>query len=88
VPNADVIVTTCSENRDVIGDTVRSLCALEYPKDRFRVLVADDGADEQVKGDVEELRGKIDVPLYYYARSGKAGVKTGANAGNMNAALE
>ena len=87
VPRVDVTVTTCREDRDVIMDTVRGLCALDYPTDRFRVLVSDDGADGSVKHQVEELSRQIEVQLHYYTRPGNAGVKAGAKAGNMNAAL-
>ena len=71
VPKIDVNVTTCKEGKDVIMDTVRGLCALNYHTDRFRVLVADYGADKRVKEEVEELSGKVDVPLYYYAAIGQ-----------------
>ena len=49
VPNVDVLITCCREDIDVIMDTTRAACALDYPRDRFRVFVCDDGASAEVK---------------------------------------
>ncbi|KIK57596.1 glycosyltransferase family 2 protein [Collybiopsis luxurians FD-317 M1] len=88
VPAVDVIITTCGEDSTVIMDSVRAACNLDYPYMRFRVLVTDDKADKALEERVKKLALKVPVPLLYYARPGENGSKSGAKAGNMNAALE
>lgn len=57
--------------------------ALDYPKDRFRVIVTDDGGSTELMSWITEL-GQCN--LYYTARSenGRAGFK----AGNLNHAVQ
>ncbi|CAD0032288.1 unnamed protein product [Aureobasidium pullulans] len=83
VPRADVIVTTCGEEIDVVMDTVRAACDLDYPADRYRVLIADDAANPDLEMQIAALATKTPVTLLYYARQIKGGMK----AGNMNSAL-
>jgi cellulose synthase/poly-beta-1,6-N-acetylglucosamine synthase-like glycosyltransferase len=77
----DVFITCCKEDVDVILDTVRASCSVDYPKDRFRVVVLDDGQDQELKKAVEDLQSVQFSNLYYHAR-----VKTKphhAKAGNL-----
>ncbi|KAI4727308.1 nucleotide-diphospho-sugar transferase [Aureobasidium sp. EXF-10728] len=83
VPHADVIITTCGEEIDVVMDTVRAACDLDYPADRYRILVADDAANRALELQIAELATRTPVTLLYYARPTKGGMK----AGNMNSAL-
>ncbi|THW82449.1 nucleotide-diphospho-sugar transferase [Aureobasidium pullulans] len=83
VPRADVIITTCGEEIDVVMDTVRAACDLDYPADRYRVLIADDAANPDLEMQIAALATKTPVTLLYYARQTKGCMK----AGNMNSAL-
>jgi cellulose synthase/poly-beta-1,6-N-acetylglucosamine synthase-like glycosyltransferase len=83
VPHADVIITTCGEEIDVVMDTVRAACDLDYPADRYRVLIADDAANPDLEIQIAALTTRTPVTLLYYARTTKGGMK----AGNMNSAL-
>jgi cellulose synthase/poly-beta-1,6-N-acetylglucosamine synthase-like glycosyltransferase len=83
VPHADVIITTCGEEIDVVMDTVRAACDLDYPADRYRVLIADDAANPDLEIQIAALATRTPVTLLYYARPIKGGMK----AGNMNSAL-
>lgn len=83
VPHADVIITTCGEEVDVVMDTVRAACDLDYPADRYRILVADDAANPDLEMQIAAMATRTPVTLLYYARSTKGGMK----AGNMNSAL-
>ncbi|KAF2095781.1 nucleotide-diphospho-sugar transferase, partial [Rhizodiscina lignyota] len=87
VPAVDVIIVTCGENIDVILDTARAACAQNYPSDRFRVLVSDDGNDDSLQEAIHALKKDAPCELLYYRRPGRAGSKMGYKAGNMNAAL-
>ena len=64
-------------------DTVRAACDLDYPADRYRVLIADDAANPDLEMQIAALATKTPVTLLYYARQTKGGMK----AGNMNSAL-
>ena len=43
VPTVDVLITACGEDDDLILNTARAACNIDYPADRFRVIVLDDG---------------------------------------------
>jgi cellulose synthase/poly-beta-1,6-N-acetylglucosamine synthase-like glycosyltransferase len=82
VPLIDVIIPCCNESLDVLQDTILAATALDYPEDRFRIIVSDDGGSTQLRSWVAE---KGQQNLYYTAR-----VKNGASgfkAGNLNHAI-
>lgn len=87
MPTVDVLVTCCKEDVEVILDTVRAACVVDYPQSRFRVVVCDDGADPDLRAAVEEL--SLDYPyLYYHARIKVKGKPHHFKAGNLIAATE
>jgi cellulose synthase/poly-beta-1,6-N-acetylglucosamine synthase-like glycosyltransferase len=80
-----VIITCCNEEIDVILDTVRAALQLDYPRDRYRVIVADDGASAELSASIFGMAAQFHT-LYYTAR-----VKQGPDdykAGNLNHTLE
>jgi len=87
VPTVDILVVCCNEDIDVILDTVRSACLLDYPTDKFRIAVCDDGKDADLKKAVEAL--KLIYPnLYYNARIVPKGTPHNFKAGNLRAGTE
>jgi cellulose synthase/poly-beta-1,6-N-acetylglucosamine synthase-like glycosyltransferase len=66
----------------VILNTVRAACVLDYPKDRYRVFVCDDGASIELKKSVADLPY---ANVFYNAR--KKGPVKDYKAGNLNANL-
>jgi hypothetical protein len=87
VPTVDVFITCCKEDDDVVLDTVRGACDLDYPRDRFRVIVLDDGKVESLEKAVENLA--MTYPnLYYIARPKYPGVPHHFKAGNLNYGLD
>lgn len=86
VPTVNVLITCCKEDIDVVLDTVRAACAQDYPSDRLRVIVSDDGGDNELKKAVEELRDSVWPNLYYFARIKVKGVPHHFKAGNLRAA--
>ncbi len=71
-PEVSVIVAAHDEE-EVIGSRVENLLALDYPADRFRVIVASDGSTDRTNEIVRELAGRFEaVELLECERAGKA----------------
>jgi cellulose synthase/poly-beta-1,6-N-acetylglucosamine synthase-like glycosyltransferase len=85
LPRVDVLITCCGEPADVILDTVRAACALDYPTSLLRVRVLDDGASTELQDAINKLHLKWSH-LHYHTR-GKQSGKSFAKAGNLNYAL-
>ncbi|KAH7395444.1 nucleotide-diphospho-sugar transferase [Cadophora sp. MPI-SDFR-AT-0126] len=86
VPAVDVIICCCKEEIDVILDTVRAALNTDYPNNRFRLIVSDDGAQRQVQDGVERLKKQYPQRNLYYT----AQIKTTDNnhkSGNLNHAF-
>ena len=84
VPTVDVFIAYCGEGLDVVMDTVRAACALDYPEDRYRIIVLDDKNSIEIKEAVETLQAKRKT-VYYSTR--KANVITHTKAANLNHGL-
>lgn len=84
VPMVDVFITCCREDTDVVMDTVRGACDLDYPQDRFRVVVLDDGRDADLEEKCEEERDTKWPNLVYRAREKIPGKPHHFKAGNLN----
>lgn len=83
VPTVDVLICCCGEALDIVLDTVRATCALDYPASRYRIVVLDDGNSAQVKREIEAL---MKPNLHYSARGVKVVVHS--KAANLNHGLE
>ena len=82
VPSVDVIITCCKEDDDLVYDTAAAACTIDYPTDRFRVIVCDDGRSDSLKHLVESSPF---TNLFYRSRE-----KTKDHhfkAGNLNYAM-
>jgi cellulose synthase/poly-beta-1,6-N-acetylglucosamine synthase-like glycosyltransferase len=84
VPDVDVFITCCREETDLVLDTVRAACEVDYPMDRFRVVVLDDGRDNDLADECEGLRQGAYPNLYYMAREKIPGKPHHFKAGNLN----
>ncbi|CAF1383855.1 unnamed protein product [Adineta steineri] len=88
-PLVDIIIVCCYEPSDILLDTVRSALALNYPKNKYRLWILDDGKDEFM----EQYISKICViyqrsPLVKYIRRFKEENKPHYyKAGNINNGL-
>ena len=87
VPTVDVFVTCCGEDDEVVLDTVRAACDLDYPQDMFRVIVLDDGRSASLEVAVGQL-GTQFYNVYYMSREKIPGVPHHFKAGNLNYGLE
>ncbi|PHH84631.1 hypothetical protein CDD83_1638 [Cordyceps sp. RAO-2017] len=87
VPTVDVFITCCGEEDDLVLDTVRAACDLDYPYDRFRVVVLDDGKSTGLEAAVARLA--FNYPnVCYMAREKIPGKPHHFKAGNLNYGLE
>lgn len=84
VPSVDILITCCNEDLDVILDTARAACVLDYPQDRYRIFVCDDGGSPTVKAAILDMRETY--PHIYYTARVKGPVKD-YKAGNLNHGL-
>lgn len=87
VPRVDVFVTCCKEDDDIVLDTVRAACDLDYPQAKFRVIVLDDGKVKSLERAIHDL-SETYSNLYYVARPKYPGVPHHFKAGNLNHGLE
>lgn len=87
VPSVDVFITCCKEEVDVIMDTTRAACEIDWPVEKFRVIVLDDGGDIMLREAVQNL-GHVYPNLWYRARTKIPGVPHHFKAGNLNYGLE
>jgi len=91
-PTIDVCVTCCSEPVDVVIDTVAAAVAQDYPSQRFRVFLLDDGHDEALReavGALSEKSAERNGPqVIYLSRQLKPGVKSHFKAGNLQFGIE
>ena len=84
LPSVDVFVTYCGEGLDIITNTVRASCRLDYPQSLYRVVVLDDSHSTKLAEAIAELR-KLYPNLYYTSRNIR--VQTHSKAANLNFGL-
>ena len=63
----DLLVAVCKEPLDLIMDTVVAACRIDWPTDKYRVIVCDDGKDQELAAEVARLRADYAF-LHYYSR--------------------
>ena len=83
VPTVDVLITCCNEDVDLLFDTIHATCEVDYPRDRFRVLVLDDGNSTKLRNAVSMLQDTY-PNLFYRSRKKFPGVPHHFKAGNLN----
>src|SRR3954469_13884775 len=77
-PSVDVFIPTYNEPLDVVRATVLAATSIDWPRDRLRVFILDDGRRTTFRSFAAE------AGVGYLAREGNAHAK----AGNLNHALE
>jgi cellulose synthase/poly-beta-1,6-N-acetylglucosamine synthase-like glycosyltransferase len=83
VPSVDILIPICKEKLDIVQDTVCAALNIDYPQNRFRVVVTDDGMSAGLRCWVNKLSAQF-PNLHYTAREAKGGFK----AGNLNHAYD
>ena len=84
VPVVDVFITYCGEDPNLLLDTVRGACNLDYPRGRYRVIVLDDSSS--ISASIAEL-GNQHSNLYYSSRHVQEKVFA-CKAANLNHGLQ
>lgn len=70
-PTTTIVVPCHNEERTVV-DTIKSILALDYPKDKLRLMVIDDGSTDRTKAVVlEAFRGTPQVEIFSKENGGK-----------------
>ncbi|CAF1237073.1 unnamed protein product [Didymodactylos carnosus] len=87
-PIVDIFIVCCNEPADILIDTVRSALSLNYPKDKYRIWVLDDGKSNEISNYVEQISNKYSKPDIHYRRRFKEINKPHYfKAGNINNGL-
>lgn len=76
-PAVDVLIPTYNEPLEVVRATILAAQAIDWPRDKLRIIVLDDGKRDEFQQFAEE------VGVGYFIRHDNRGAK----AGNINAAL-
>ncbi|KAF7510767.1 hypothetical protein GJ744_005867 [Endocarpon pusillum] len=91
-PTVDVFIPCCGEAIDVIIDTVAAAAAQDFPSQRFRVFVLDDGHDKGLQQAVDVLSKqsaeKNGPVLCYLSRDLRPGDQSYFKAGNLRFGIE
>ncbi|PVH73782.1 glycosyltransferase family 2 protein [Cadophora sp. DSE1049] len=87
VPAVDVLLTTCGEIVPMILNTVRAACNINYPRDRYRIIICDDDNDASLAAAVQPLIAEFPF-LFYNAREKVPGVHHHYKAGNLQSGIE
>lgn len=87
VPSVDVFITCSGKEIEVIMDTVRAAAAIDWPRDKFRVVVLDDGGSDEFRWEVQALGSKL-LNVHYTARTKLKHVPHHFKAGNLNHGLK
>lgn len=74
VPSVDVLITCCGEEDSLVYDTAKAACNIDYPTDRFRVIILDDGNSKGLRQLVEHGSKHDFENIYYLARPKFPGV--------------
>ena len=82
LPTVDVLIFYCGEELNILLDTVRAACSVDYPRHKFRVVVLDDS--DSVSKHIEALKVEF-ANLLYSTRETRD--KTWHKAGNINHGL-
>jgi glycosyltransferase involved in cell wall biosynthesis len=70
-PRFSIVIPTYSR-QERLASCLQSLARLDYPRDRFEVVVVDDGSETPPKTVVDEFRDRFDVVLLTQSHQGPA----------------
>ena len=69
-PTATVVVPCYNEEKSVFG-TVESLLALDYPKDKLKIMIVDDGSTDKTWAMIQKYRGNPLIEIFRKENGGK-----------------
>ncbi|HWH16490.1 MAG TPA: glycosyltransferase [Candidatus Paceibacterota bacterium] len=72
------IIVPCWNEEDTIDGTVKSLLALDYPKDKLQIILVNDGSTDNTKEVMDRYQGNPQITVIHKKNGGK---HTAINAG-------
>ncbi len=72
------LIIPCYNEEDTVELSVKSALNLDYPKDKFELIVVDDGSQDRTAAVMEQFRGHPQIKLIFQKNGGK---HTALNAG-------
>ncbi|CAM6091689.1 unnamed protein product [Calypogeia fissa] len=87
-PTVHIFLPCCKEPTDVPVESIRAALKMDYPADRFKVLVLDDGGDDELKAICETMQVETAGQVVYLRRKKIPGVPHHFKCGNMNYGLK
>ena len=91
-PSVDVMVTCCGEPIHIVINTIKAVAAQNYPPDRYRIFILDDGEDAELCDAVETLKlrakGLNGPSINYLSRNKEKGAKSHFKSGNLRFGIE
>jgi cellulose synthase/poly-beta-1,6-N-acetylglucosamine synthase-like glycosyltransferase len=92
VPTVDVCITCCGEPTDVVLNTIAAASAQNYPANKFRVFVLDDGHSLALRTSVQALGARLKQKggpeIFYKSRIVKQGEHSYFKAGNLRFGIQ
>ena len=91
-PSVDVLVTCCGEPIDVIVNTVAAAASQDYPPQKLRVFLLDDGHNQGLQQVIMMLNTRLadrkKPQVVYLSRRVEAGTKSFFKAGNLRYGID
>ena len=92
-PLVDIMITCCGEPVDIVVNTILAAAAQDYPAQRYRVFVLDDGRDAKLEHAVETLERQrkdvaTDPEIIYLSRKVAPSAQTYFKSGNLRFGIE
>ena len=91
-PSVDIMITSCGEPADIVINTVTAAAVQDYPPDRFRVFILDDGHDAELRHAVDLLRLRLHKTagpsVIYLSRTVASGQESWFKSGNLRFGIE
>jgi cellulose synthase/poly-beta-1,6-N-acetylglucosamine synthase-like glycosyltransferase len=87
VPAVDVMLTTCGEVVPMILDTALAACNIDYPTNRYRIIICDDDNDTALAEALQPMLAEY-PQLFYQAREKIEGVPHHYKAGNLQFGID
>lgn len=91
-PSVNIMITSCGEPTEVVINTITAAAMQDYPSERFRVFVLDDGHDIGLRHAVDLLNlrlGKAAGPaVLYLSRTLQPGQESNFKSGNLRFGID
>lgn len=65
------IIVPCWNEQDTVGGTVRSLLAMDYPKDKLRIILVNDGSTDNTKEVMDSYADNPQITVIHKENGGK-----------------